>query len=293
MVPTTETGYVAGIQPATLSGTPYGAEAAGFAGISAALFPFGEPVGGERTHKSESMIRVSQLTKYYGNFAALEDVSFTINRGEVVGLLGLNGAGKTTCLRVLTGYLVPSAGECFIDGMNVFANPLEVKKRMGYLPEVPPLYPEMTVEDYLRFVARLRGISKADFDAEFMRVTELTQLELARRSLIQHLSLGFRKRVGIAQSLIGSPPVLIFDEPVSGLDPVQIVEVRKLIRRLAGDHTILISSHILTEVSQTCDRVIVVHKGRMAGELTGPELQTGLENRFMEMTATPVTEVGR
>ncbi len=240
------------------------------------------------------MIRVSQLTKYYGDFAALEDVNFSIEKGEVVGLLGLNGAGKTTTLRVLTGYLVPSAGECSIDGINVFAHPLEVKHRMGYLPEVPPLYPEMTVEDYLRFVARLRGIVEREaFEAEFIRVTELTQLELARRSLIRHLSLGFRKRVGIAQALIGSPPVLIFDEPVSGLDPVQIVEVRKLIRRLAGDHTILISSHILTEVSQTCDRVIVIHKGRLAGELAGDELQSGLEERFMQMTAAPVTEVGR
>ena len=151
----------------------------------------------------------------------------------------------------------------------------------------------MTVEDYLRFVARLRGISREEFTSEFMRVTELTQLDLARRSLIRHLSLGFRKRVGIAQALIGSPPVLIFDEPVSGLDPVQIVEVRKLIRHLAGKHTILISSHILTEVSQTCDRVIVIHKGRLAGELAGPELHTGLEQRFMELTSAQVTEVGR
>ena len=239
------------------------------------------------------MIRVSDLTKYYGPFAALQDVNFSIQAGEVVGLLGLNGAGKTTCLRILTGYLVPSAGECEIDGRNVFANPLEVKNRIGYLPEVPPLYPEMTVEDYLRFVARLRGIEKSGFESEFMRVTELTRLELARRSLIRHLSLGFRKRVGIAQALIGSPPVLIFDEPISGLDPVQIVEVRKLIHELAGKHTILISSHILTEVSQTCDRVLVIHKGQLAGELAGDELQTGLEERFMKMTSAPITEVGR
>jgi ABC-2 type transport system ATP-binding protein len=239
------------------------------------------------------MIRVTDLTKYYGTFAALQNVNFAIEAGEVVGLLGLNGAGKTTCLRVLTGYLVPSSGECSIDGLNVFANPLEVKHRIGYLPEVPPLYPEMTVEDYLRFVARLRGIGKDEFDGEFMRVTELTQLALARRSLIRHLSLGFRKRVGIAQALIGSPPVLIFDEPISGLDPVQIVEVRKLIRELAGKHTILISSHILTEVSQTCDRVIVMHRGELAGELAGAELHSGLEERFMRMTSAPITEVGR
>lgn len=230
------------------------------------------------------MIEVNGLTKYYGNHLALENVTFSVPKGQVAGLLGLNGAGKTTCLRVLTGYLNPSSGETQIDGLNVFADPLEVKKRIGYLPEVPPLYPELAVEDYLRFVARLRGLSESQFRDEFLRVTELTKLEGARTTLIRNLSLGYRKRVGIAQAIIGSPPVLIFDEPISGLDPRQIVEVRKLVRSLAGSHTILISSHILTEVSQTCDRVIIVHKGRVAGQLAGPELGQ-LEERFMSLTA--------
>ncbi len=230
------------------------------------------------------MIEVSGLTKYYGNHLALENVTFSVPKGQVAGLLGLNGAGKTTCLRVLTGYLNPTSGETQIDGLNVFADPLEVKKRIGYLPEVPPLYPELAVEDYLRFVARLRGLTEAQFRDEFLRVTELTKLEAARTTLIRNLSLGYRKRVGIAQAIIGSPPVLIFDEPISGLDPRQIVEVRKLIRSLAGSHTILISSHILTEVSQTCDRVVIVHKGRVAGQLAGPELGQ-LEERFMSLTA--------
>ncbi|MCB1324596.1 MAG: ABC transporter ATP-binding protein [Spirochaetales bacterium] len=239
------------------------------------------------------MIEVQGLTKYYGTFPALQDVSFSIGQGQVVGLLGLNGAGKTTCLRILTGYLVPGAGECRVGNRDVFGDPYEARALIGYLPEHPPLYPEMTVQDFLHFVARLRGEMVPDFESEFLRVTRLTQLEPARRSLIRHLSLGYRKRVGIAQALIGSPPVLIFDEPISGLDPVQIVEVRKLIRELAGKHTILISSHILTEVSRTCDRVLVIHKGRMAGEIAGEDLTQNLESRFMEMTASPVVEVGR
>jgi len=230
------------------------------------------------------MIEVKDLSRYYGTFPALQNVSFSIRPGEIVGLLGLNGAGKTTCLRVLTGFLIPASGEVLIDGQNVFSNPHEVKSKIGYLPETPPLYPEMTVEDYLRFVARLRGISSADFSREFLRVTELTELTGARRALIRQLSLGYRKRVGIAQAIVGSPPVLIFDEPISGLDPRQIVEVRKLLRSLAGKHTILISSHILTEVSQTCDRVIVIHRGRLAGEIPHQDLGL-LEEKFMKMTS--------
>mgnify|MGYP001798319482 CR=1 FL=1 len=238
------------------------------------------------------MIKIDGLTKYYGTFPALQDVSFNVEKGQVVGLLGLNGAGKPTCLRLLTGYLVPNSGSCLINGMDVFDNSLEIKSLIGYLPEVPPLYPELAVEDYLRFVARLRGVSAEDFPAEFLRVTELTRLQPARRALIGNLSLGYRKRVGIAQALIGSPPVLIFDEPISGLDPVQIVEQRKLLRRLSEDHTILISSHILTDVSRTCDRVVIIHQGKMAGQLEHDEMQDKLEERFVSMTAAPVMRVG-
>ncbi len=239
------------------------------------------------------MIQTVGLTKYYGNFKALDNVSFEVKDGEIVGLLGLNGAGKTTCLRMLTGYLIPSEGETIINGRNTFADPLAVKAELGYLPEVPPLYPELTVQDYLQFVARLRGIEEERFEDEFLRVTKIADLTPARRSLIRNLSLGYRKRVGIAQALIGSPPVLILDEPVSGLDPRQIVEMRKLIRNLAGKHTVLISSHILTEVSRTCDRVLVIHKGKLAGELKGQELQDKLEEKFMAMTGSAVTEVGQ
>lgn len=236
-------------------------------------------------------IHLSRVTKYYGDFPALQDVSFDIQQGEVVGLLGLNGAGKTTCLRLLTGFLTPSDGDLQVEGMSVAENPLEIRSKLGYLPEVPPLYLELTVHDYLHFVARLRGVEEKDFAQEFDRVVERTNLQPARRSLIRHLSLGYRKRVGIAQALIGSPSILIFDEPVSGLDPRQIVEVRNLIRDLAGQHTILISSHILTEVSRTCDRVLILHRGKLAASLEGNQLETDLETEFMKHTTGSV-EVG-
>lgn len=238
------------------------------------------------------MIEAIGLTKYYGDFAALQDVSFKVAPGEVLGLLGLNGAGKTTYIRLLTGYLVPTEGETRIAGQSILSDPMGVKTKLGYLPEQPPLYPELTVEDYLRFVARLRGIPEQDFGEEFLRVLDVAQLSPARQSLIRNLSLGYRKRVGIAQAIIGSPEVLIFDEPVSGLDPRQIVEIRKLIRSLAGKHTILVSSHILTEVSRTCDRVLIIHNGKVAGELAG-ENMANLEDRFMELTGSPVAGVGQ
>ncbi|MBU42451.1 MAG: ABC transporter ATP-binding protein [Spirochaetaceae bacterium] len=236
-------------------------------------------------------IKLSQVTKYYGDFPALQDVSFEIQSGEVVGLLGLNGAGKTTCLRLLTGFLTPSDGTLEVEGQDVTENPLDIRSKLGYLPEVPPLYLELTVHDYLHFVARLRGVPETDFASEFDRVVERTNLQPARRSLIRHLSLGYRKRVGIAQALIGNPSILIFDEPVSGLDPRQIVEVRNLIRELAGQHTILISSHILTEVSRTCDRVLILHRGKLAAGLEGSQLESDLESEFMKHTAGAV-EVG-
>ncbi len=230
------------------------------------------------------MISVKSLTKHYGNLAALQDVGFTIDEGEVVGLLGLNGAGKTTCLRILSGYLIPSGGEYRIANIDAFANPLQVKSKIGYLPETPPLYPELTVEDYLLFVARLRGVPAEQMEGEFERVMALTHLNSTGKALIRHLSLGYRKRVGIAQALMGSPSILIMDEPITGLDPVQIIEIRKLIRKLAGKYTILISSHILTEVSRTCDRVIIIHNGRLTGELQGEGLQNNLEEQFMQIT---------
>ncbi len=230
------------------------------------------------------MIEVKDLSRNYGSFQALKNVTFSIKKGEVAGLLGLNGAGKTTCLRVLTGFLSPTSGSASIDGISSSEDPMGVKSRIGYLPEVPPLYPELTVKDYLRFVSRMRGLPESEFDEEFRRVTALTQLEKTSHALTGTLSLGYRKRTGIAQALIGNPPVLILDEPISGLDPRQIAEMRSLIRSLAGKHTVLISSHILTEVARTCDRVLILHKGVLAAGIEGEAMQD-LEQKFMSITA--------
>lgn len=242
--------------------------------------------------QNQTLVHVSGLEKYYGDFHALKGVSFDISRGEVVGLLGLNGAGKTTCIRLLTGFLTATSGTIEIDGHNVLENPILVRQQLGYLPEQPPLYTELTVYNYLKFIARLRGVGEDSFEREFEEVTEKTSLVPARNSLIRHLSLGYRKRVGIAQTLMGSPDLLIYDEPVSGLDPRQISEVRALMRDLAGEHTILISSHILTEVSRTCDRALVIHRGELVGNIEGNELKEHLEERFEALTTGEV-EVGQ
>ncbi len=240
---------------------------------------------------AEHPVQVQELSRSYGDFQALRNVSFNIKRGEVVGLLGRNGAGKTTCLKVLTGLLLPTEGRVFLEGIDTVADPMAARSRIGYLPENPAVYAELTVKQYLRFIARLRGVAEEDFDAQFQDVTSRTGLEKAQHSLIKHLSLGYRKRVGIAQTLMGHPPLLIFDEPVSGLDPHQIVEMRKLVRKLAEDHTILLSSHILTEVSRTCDRVIILHRGEKVAEFQGDELNN-LEERFLSLTGGEM-EVGQ
>lgn len=229
------------------------------------------------------MIEVDRLSFFYGSFQALHSVSFRIPNGEIAGLLGLNGAGKTTCLRVLTGFLQPTSGDIKIDGDSVFTSARMVKSKIGYLPENPPLYQELTVRDYLMFVARLRGVPRSRFPDELKLTAERTNLTHVLGSLIRNLSLGYRKRVGLAQAIIGSPPVIVLDEPVSGLDPRQIVEIRKLIRGLAQDHTVLLSSHILSEVSLTCDRVFIIHQGHLTGEFSGDDL-AHLEDRFMEAT---------
>lgn len=214
------------------------------------------------------MIEVEDLTKYYGGKRAIYDLSFRIEKGEIVGFLGLNGAGKTTTLRVLACLILPSSGVVRIDGMDLAENAHEIRKRLGFLPDSPPLYDEMTVQDYLRFVVELKGVPRSKVVGCVGDALDICSLREVSGDLIATLSHGFRQRVGLAQALVHKPSLLILDEPTSGLDPVQIVEMRELIKRLGGEHTVLLSSHILTEISQTCDRLLVIDRGELVADGT-------------------------
>jgi ABC-2 type transport system ATP-binding protein len=222
------------------------------------------------------MIEVRQLTKYYGEHAAIRDLSFDINRGEVIGFLGLNGAGKTTTLKILGCLLLPTSGRVVVDGIDVLQNPHEVRKKIGFLPDSPPVYGEMTVDAYLTFAARLRGVTAKDAPTRVREVEEKTGLRDVHRELISSLSHGYRQRLGLAQAMVHRPTLLILDEPTSGLDPKQIVEMRALIRQLRGEHTLLISSHFLAEISQTCDRLLVIRDGEIVAQGTERELAANL-----------------
>ncbi len=214
------------------------------------------------------MIELRNVVKKYGTLYAVNDISFTVNAGEIVGFLGPNGAGKSTTMNILTGYLSATSGTAKIDGVDILEKPLEAKRRIGFLPEQPPLYSDMTVKEYLNFVYNLKHctLNREKHLEEICRVVQLTEVS---GRLIKHLSKGYRQRVGIAQALVGNPPVLIFDEPTVGLDPKQIIEIRNLIRSLGEKHTIILSTHILPEVQAVCDRIVVIDKGRIvADELT-------------------------
>jgi ABC-2 type transport system ATP-binding protein len=218
------------------------------------------------------MIQVRELTKYYGERPAIRDLSFDIARGEVIGFLGLNGAGKTTTLKILGCVLLPTSGRVVVDGLDVLQRPHEVRRRIGFLPDTPPVYPEMTVGGYLAFAARLRGVGARDTAARVTEAEERTDLRHMHDEVIGSLSHGYRQRVGVAQALVHKPALLILDEPTAGLDPMQIVEMRKLIRDLRGDHTLLISSHFLAEISQTCDRLLVIQAGEIVAQGSEDEL---------------------
>jgi ABC-2 type transport system ATP-binding protein len=222
------------------------------------------------------MIRVENLSKFYGGKRALGPVSFAIEDGETVGFLGLNGAGKTTALRIIACDLRPSAGTVSVGAVDAIAHPHEVRKRVGFVPEFPPIYHDMEVSDYLRFAGRLRGMSSAEVKQRLPVVLERTHLEDVAGDVIGHLSHGYRQRVGVAQAIMHNPRLLILDEPTRGLDPVQIVEMRNMINGLKESHTVLISSHILTEISQTCDRILVLGKGEILASGTEDELTAGM-----------------
>jgi ABC-2 type transport system ATP-binding protein len=209
------------------------------------------------------LIEVQHVTKRYGPFTAVDDVSFRVERGEILGFLGPNGAGKTTTMRILTGYMPPTTGKAAVAGYDVLEQPLDAKRRTGYLPETPPLYPEMTVRDYLTFVAKLKGVLKGDRAGRVQWAMERTRVADMAARHCGKLSKGYRQRVGLAQAILHNPEVLILDEPTAGLDPKQILETRDLIKGLAGDHTVILSTHILPEVSQTCRRVVIINKGRV------------------------------
>ena len=225
------------------------------------------------------MITVEHLTKRYGTTLAVQDLNFSVEAGEILGFLGPNGAGKTTTMRMLTGYMPPTEGTAIIAGYDVLTDSLAVRQRIGYLPETPPLYRDMTVQGYLHFVASIKGVSAGDRPRRVDWAIERCGLTEHRNVLIRKLSKGFRQRVGIAQAIVHDPPVIILDEPTVGLDPKQIIEVRHLIKSLAGDHTIVLSTHILPEVSMTCNRVVIIQKGRVVATDTIEGLLSRTNNR--------------
>ncbi len=239
------------------------------------------------------MIEVQHLTKRYRDRVAVDDLTFSLDEGQVLGFLGPNGAGKSTTMKMLTGFLPPSEGTARVAGFDVFEHPMEVKRRIGYLPETPPLYPEMTVKAYLRFVATLKGLPRRQLASELERVAASTGTAQVMDRVIQNLSKGYRQRVGIAQALLGSPPLLILDEPTEGLDPTQRAEVRQLIRSLSGSHTVILSTHLLHEIQATCDQVLIINQGRKVafdeiGKLAaahGNDAQDSLEEIFLKLTA--------
>lgn len=239
------------------------------------------------------MIEVKNLTKRYQDRVAVDNLSFSVGEGEILGFLGPNGAGKSTTMKIITGFLPPSEGTAKIGGFDVFEDPMEVKRRVGYLPEAPPLYPEMTVKGYLTFVASIKGVPRKQLAGELERVTSLTDIQPEMGRIIQRLSKGYRQRVGIAQALLGSPRVLILDEPTEGLDPNQRADVRGLIRSLAGKHTVILSTHVLPEVTMTCEKVLIINQGKIVAfdqiknlaNVHGQNDDASLEEIFIKLTA--------
>ena len=225
------------------------------------------------------MIKVENLVKRYGTNYALNDISFEIEKGEIVGLLGPNGAGKSTTMNILTGYLSTTSGAAYINGINILEDPIEAKRHIGFLPEQPPVYPDMTVSEYLNFVYELKGV-KLPREEHLSGIITSVRLSEVKNRLIKNLSKGYKQRVGIAQALVGDPEIIIFDEPTVGLDPKQILEVRNLIRTLAKNHTVILSTHILAEVQAVCERVIIINKGKIIANEKTEELTKTIEDGY-------------
>ena len=238
------------------------------------------------------MIEINNLVKNYGSKFALDDISFKVAQGEIVGFLGPNGAGKSTTMNILTGYLSSTSGEAKVGGIDILENPNEAKKLIGFLPEQPPLYIDMTVEEYLNFVYDIKAC-KLKRDAHIEEVMKVTKIDDVRHRLIKNLSKGYRQRVGIAQALVGNPPVIIFDEPTVGLDPKQIIEIRNLIRNLGKTHTVILSTHILSEVQSVCDRIIIINEGKIIADEKTESITQAVEDnrRYSVKVCGPVREV--
>lgn len=238
------------------------------------------------------MIKISHLVKNYGSFCAVDDISFEVERGEVVGFLGPNGAGKSTTMNILTGYLSSTSGSVSIGGVDILDDPLNAKRLIGYLPEQPPLYPDMTVDEYLSFAYDLKGCT-LNKEKHINEVCAVVKIGEVRKRLIKNLSKGYRQRVGIAQALIGNPPVVIFDEPTIGLDPKQIIEIRNLIRTLGKEHTVILSTHILQEVQAVCDRIVIINKGKIVADELTENISRAVENnrRFNIKISGPQRDV--
>ncbi len=236
------------------------------------------------------MIKVEGLTKRYGDVTAIEDLSFCVEKGEIVGFLGPNGAGKTTTMRIVTGFLASTDGTVTVSGYDIFEKPIEAKKRIGYLPEQPPLYADMTVGGYLKFVSKIRGVPRSGRAEAIDRVVERCGLKEARKTIIGKLSKGYRQRVGLAQAMIHEPDVLILDEPTIGLDPKQIIEIRELVKALAGEQTIILSTHILPEVMMICQRCLIIDRGRIVADdsLAALTAEESLESVFLKLTTEDV-----
>lgn len=246
----------------------------------------------DKTRKGkDSMIKVNHLVKNYGNHQAVKDISLHVKQGQIVGLLGPNGAGKSTTMNVLTGYISATDGEVIVGGYDILEEPLKAKTQIGYLPEIPPLYMDMTVEEYLVFAAKLKKVKKTELKEEVKRVMEAAQITDVSHRLIKNLSKGYRQRVGLAQALLGNPPILILDEPTVGLDPNQIIEIRELIRELGKDHTVILSSHILSEVSAVCDYIIIIDNGTIVAEDTTENLTENFSDKArVKMTVKGTAE---
>ena len=238
------------------------------------------------------MIEINNLVKNYGSKFALDDISFKVAKGEIVGFLGPNGAGKSTTMNILTGYLSSTSGEAKVGGIDILENPNEAKKLIGFLPEQPPLYIDMTVEEYLNFVYDIKAC-KLKRDAHIEEVMKVTKIDDVRHRLIKNLSKGYRQRVGIAQALVGNPPVIFFDEPTVGLDPKQIIEIRNLIRNLGKTHTVILSTHILSEVQSVCDRIIIINEGKIIADEKTESITQAVEDnrRYSVKVCGPVREV--